>query len=96
MYIVACTAVAIQRPRDGPIYECRFWQRLDKHVPEKQTTKQRLLPGCSAVQALVKVKLSLYRPWRPIVLREVEAPTFPKQSAHRWRYGCQPYALAAF
>jgi hypothetical protein len=22
------------------------------------------------------VKLSLYRPWRPLVLREVEAPTF--------------------
>jgi hypothetical protein len=25
---------------------------------------------------LVKVKLSLYRPWRPLGLREVEAPTF--------------------
>jgi hypothetical protein len=25
----------------------------------------------------VKVKLSLYRPWRPLGLREVEAPTFP-------------------
>jgi hypothetical protein len=24
----------------------------------------------------VEVKLSLYRPWRPLVLREVEAPTF--------------------
>jgi hypothetical protein len=24
----------------------------------------------------VKVKLSLYRPWRPLGLREVEAPTF--------------------
>jgi hypothetical protein len=23
-----------------------------------------------------KVKLSLYRPWRPLELREVEAPTF--------------------
>jgi hypothetical protein len=23
-----------------------------------------------------KVKLSLYRPWRPLGLREVEAPTF--------------------
>jgi hypothetical protein len=25
---------------------------------------------------LLKVKLSLYRPWRPLGLREVEAPTF--------------------
>jgi hypothetical protein len=24
----------------------------------------------------MKVKLSLYRPWRPLGLREVEAPTF--------------------
>jgi hypothetical protein len=27
-------------------------------------------------QNFVKVKLSLYRPWRPLGLREVEAPTF--------------------
>jgi hypothetical protein len=25
---------------------------------------------------MVKVKLSLYRPWRPLGFREVEAPTF--------------------
>jgi hypothetical protein len=24
--------------------------------------------------------------------RDVEAPTFSRQSAHRWRRGCQPYA----
>jgi hypothetical protein len=34
---------------------------------------------------LKKVKFSLYRPWRPLGLREVEAPTFSRQSAHRWR-----------
>jgi hypothetical protein len=28
------------------------------------------------VQKKVKVKLSPYRPWRPLGLREVEAPTF--------------------
>jgi hypothetical protein len=35
------------------------------------------------------------RPWRPIGLWDVEAPTFSKQSAHRWWWGCQPYAPAA-
>jgi hypothetical protein len=40
--------------------------------------------------------LTLYRPWRPLVLWEVEAPTFSRQSAHRWRWGCQPYASAVF
>jgi hypothetical protein len=32
------------------------------------------------------------RPWRPIGLWDVEATTFSRQSAHRWRWG-QPYAL---
>jgi hypothetical protein len=42
-----------------------------------------------------KVKLSLYSPWRPVGLREVDASTFFWHSAHRWRQGCQPYAPAA-
>jgi hypothetical protein len=35
------------------------------------------------------------KPWRPIGLWDVEAPTFPRQSAKRWRWSCQPYVLAA-
>jgi hypothetical protein len=35
------------------------------------------------------------RPWRPIGLWEVEVPTFSKQSAHRWWWGCQPHTPAA-
>jgi hypothetical protein len=34
------------------------------------------------------------RPWRPIGL-DVEVPIFSRQSAHRWRWGCWPYAPAA-
>jgi hypothetical protein len=34
------------------------------------------------------------RLWRPVCLLDVEAPTFSTQSAHRWRWGCQPYAPA--
>jgi hypothetical protein len=33
--------------------------------------------------------------WRPIGLRDVRAPAFSRQSAHRLRLGCQPYASAA-
>jgi hypothetical protein len=44
---------------------------------------------------LKKVKLSRNRPWRPIGLWDVEAPTFSRQSAHRWRWGCQLHAPAA-
>jgi hypothetical protein len=32
------------------------------------------------------------RPWRPIALWDIEAPTSSRPSAHRWRWGCQPYA----
>jgi hypothetical protein len=35
------------------------------------------------------------RPWRPIGMWEVEAPTFFRESVHRWRRGCQPYTSAA-
>jgi hypothetical protein len=31
----------------------------------------------------------------PLELWDVEAPTFARQSARRWRWGCQPYASAA-
>jgi hypothetical protein len=36
------------------------------------------------------------RPWRPIGLWDIEASTFFRQSAYRWWWGCQPYALVAF
>jgi hypothetical protein len=35
------------------------------------------------------------RPFRPIGLWDIEAPTFSRQSVHRWRWGYQPYAPAA-
>jgi hypothetical protein len=35
------------------------------------------------------------RQWRPIGLWDVEADIFSRPSAHRWRWGCQPYAPAA-
>jgi hypothetical protein len=34
-------------------------------------------------------------PWRPLGLREAEAPTLLRQTANRWRQGSQPYAPAA-
>jgi hypothetical protein len=42
-----------------------------------------------------KTKLSCNRPWRTIWLWDVEAPTFSRHPAHRWWWGCQPYARAA-
>jgi hypothetical protein len=42
-----------------------------------------------------KVIYSCDRPWRPIGLWDVEVPIFFRQSAHRWRWGCQPYEPTA-
>jgi hypothetical protein len=42
----------------------------------------------------IKKNYTCNRPWRPIGLWDVEAPTFSRQSAHRWRWGCQPHAPA--
>jgi hypothetical protein len=33
-------------------------------------------------------------PWNPIGLWDVEDRTFSRKSAHRWRWGCQPFAPA--
>jgi hypothetical protein len=46
----------------------------------------------------IKLKIRSYpcnRTWRPIGLRDVEAPTFSRQSTHRWRWSFHPYAPAA-
>jgi hypothetical protein len=42
----------------------------------------------------VKVRDLCNRPWRPIGLWDVEAPTFPRQPAHRRLWACQSYAPA--
>jgi hypothetical protein len=43
----------------------------------------------------VKKTYSCNRPWRPIRLWDIQVLTLPKQSAHRWSWGCQTYAPAA-
>jgi hypothetical protein len=46
---------------------------------------------------LTKSKKKSYpcnRPSRPIGLWNIKAPTFPKQSAQRWRWGCHHYEQA--
>jgi hypothetical protein len=40
------------------------------------TVKSTKLSQAGYLNTIGKVKLSLYRPWRPLGLREVEAPTF--------------------
>jgi hypothetical protein len=42
-----------------------------------------------------KVKLSPNRQLRPIWFWNVKVPILYRQSAHRWRQGCQPYGPAA-
>jgi hypothetical protein len=49
---------------------------------------------CLHIYRELQISYPCNRPWRPIGLWDVEVPTFSRQSAHRWRRGCQPYAPA--
>jgi hypothetical protein len=48
--------------------------------------------SCSLNYRHQEIRYPCYRPWRPLGLREVEAPTLLRQTSNRWRQGCQPYA----
>jgi hypothetical protein len=60
-----------------------------------------ILVNISRILSLFEIKIKLNgsypcnRLWRPIGLKDVEAPTFSRQSAYIWRWGCHPYAPAA-
>jgi hypothetical protein len=69
---------------------CYFWFHFDIVQPTKE-----ILWSTSYAHLLVWSVAYCNRPWRPIAVWDVEAPTFSRQSAHRWRWGCQPYAPAA-
>jgi hypothetical protein len=71
-------------------------------------TAALLVPECSfhhifffvtlicSVSERKKLGQTCNRSRRPIGLWDVEASIFSRQSAHRWRWGCLPYAQAAF
>jgi hypothetical protein len=50
-------------------------QYLHSPICVHDVVLNKLSPGI-AIPVKVKLKLSLYRPWRSLGLREVEAPTF--------------------
>jgi hypothetical protein len=64
---------------------------------DRQKQEDRLLASGMVVPSDFEKKkiYPCYRPWRPIGLREVKAPTLLRLTANRWRQGCQPYAPAA-
>jgi hypothetical protein len=79
------------------------WPR-DTLYPQKLSLTSPTSGSCSvgvvrlrtkATEFSLVLKVPCNRPWMPIGFCDVEAPTFSTQSAHRWRWGCQPYAPAA-
>jgi hypothetical protein len=67
-----------------------------KPVPVPLCPSQ-ILHGLSwyRTRAVVVRSYTCNRPRRPVGFRAVEASTFSRQSAHRWRWECQPYAPAS-
>jgi hypothetical protein len=68
------------------IYILLYFEK--KKNKNKQTNKQ-------TKQSKKSKAIPVNRLWKPIGLRDVEDRTLSRQSAHRWRWGCQPYAPAA-
>jgi hypothetical protein len=81
----------VLRPRKQVIYNLIYYNR---YVFRQDWGKLNILNRYLSYY-IKKVKVSRNRPWRPRRLWNVEALTFSRQSAHRWRWGCQPYAPAA-
>jgi hypothetical protein len=70
-------------------YPCHYEWKI------KPASGRQMFWICGKSKDKEKVKLPCNRPWRSIGLWDVEAPTFSRQSDHRWRWGYQPYAPAA-
>jgi hypothetical protein len=72
-----------------------FNEHLDINIIFLDIIDRHKLLHLKKVKGKVRYRYPCYRPWRPIGLREVEAPTLLRQTANRWRQGCQPCAPAA-
>jgi hypothetical protein len=79
----------LDRRLDGP--QSLSWHSCHHKAWQRSVTAQT----CNFRDCKVEAKLSYNRPWRSVGLRDFEAPTFFRQSAHRWRWSCQPYVPAA-
>jgi hypothetical protein len=62
------------------------------HIPQPLASEPQV--SLIILQKLIFHSYPCNRPWRPTGLWEVEGPTLSRQSVHRWRWGCQPYAPA--
>jgi hypothetical protein len=80
------------------LWRVHVWRR-NKNWTQKfcRTTQQKRSYGKKLAVGKIKkkVKISLLQAVEALGLREVEAPTLLRQTANRWRQGCQPYAPAA-
>jgi hypothetical protein len=54
----------------------KFWQAAYFFRASQSKQFIKFFPLSAHIIFILKVKFSLYRPWRPLELREVEAPTF--------------------
>jgi hypothetical protein len=77
------SAVSVTSKPTAPLRYLSFWFTSSGEEPPSTNYKTKL---CE-----VKLSYPCNRTWRPIRLRDVEDPTYSRQSAHRWRWSCQPY-----
>jgi hypothetical protein len=71
--------------------------KVNKNCKLYEKCREFEIISCSQMcsQQLKRKRYPCYKPWRPLGLLEVEAPTLLRQPGSRWRQNCQPYAPAA-
>jgi hypothetical protein len=71
-------------------------RRMKLCIVTWRTESVHLFRSVCIYRVILKSQVTCNRPWGPIGLWDVEAPTFSRKSAQKWRWGCQAYAPAAF
>jgi hypothetical protein len=90
--------IALGRRGRRKIFVISCWMHVLTHGDKwkKNTSNSKVIHSFMFKQFLKRWRYPYYRPWKPLGLREVEAPTIFRQTANRWQQGCQPYAPAPF
>jgi hypothetical protein len=86
----------VSKESAATIFGFPFLRHIHQHSHTRPLHNTNLEDTSIRSVSKIKLKLSLYRPWRPIGLWDVEAPTFSRQSAHTWWQDYQLCVPAAF
>jgi hypothetical protein len=101
--LAACVLQTICSSNNNSVIISCFWKQLwavaasGPHKANGTVFKEHKTHWKSSTSVVNtwKESFTFNRPWGLTGLWDVEVATFSRQSAHKWRWGCQPYEPAA-